>query len=74
MLNYTLLNERNGDAFDMAFKSEQKLQQYLDANENIKIVGSSKAYLPTPHILFSFRPGIFQITALIRDMQQIGIH
>jgi hypothetical protein len=50
MLNYTLLNERNGDAFDMAFKSEQKLQQYLDANENIKIVGSSKAYLPTRHI------------------------
>ena len=50
MLNYTLLNERNGDAFDMAFKNEQKLQQYLEANENIKIVGSSKAYLPTRHI------------------------
>ena len=50
MLNYTLLNERNGDAFDMAFKNEQKLQQYLEANENIKIVGSSKGYLPTRHI------------------------
>ena len=50
MLNSTLLNERNGNAFDMACKSEQKLKQYLDANENLKIVGSSEAYLPTRHI------------------------
>ena len=50
MLNYTLLNERNGDAFEMAFKNEQKLQQYLEANEDIKIVGRSEAYLPTRHI------------------------
>ena len=50
MLYYTLLNERNGDAFEMAFENEQKLQSYLDANEDLKIVGSSKTDLPTRHV------------------------
>ena len=29
---------------------------------------------PTPHVLFVLGPGIFQHTALVGDMQQVGVH
>ena len=38
------------------------------------IRGFFRRYGPAPHFIFSFRPGIFQVAALVGDMQQVGVH
>lgn len=57
MPDYTLFNQRNGDAFIMSFKNDDQLKHFLMSNKNFKIVGKSEAYLPTRHVRMKSEKG-----------------
>src|SRR5690554_4847577 len=33
-----------------------------------------RRHAPAPHIFLGFRPGVFQVHAFVRDVQQVGVH
>ena len=35
---------------------------------------SFRRYTPAPHIFLGFRPGILQVDAFVRNVEQVGIH